>query len=59
MAGLFGKPKMPAIEPPKPMPDADDPQITQARRRRVAKETQQSGVRSTLLSTGGRETLGG
>lgn len=59
MANLFSGPKMPKVEKPKPMPDEDDEQITRARRRRVAKETQSSGTQSTLLSSGGRETLGG
>lgn len=39
------------------MPDED--QTEKARKRRIAKETSTQGVRSTLLTAGGRETLGG
>lgn len=55
--GLFSTPKMPAIEAPTPLPD--EAQITAARRKRVATETKSSGAQSTILSAGGRETLGG
>lgn len=57
MTGLLSKPKMPTVEPPTPLPDEE--QTTKARRRRLSKETQSGGVRSTLLTAGGRETLGG
>lgn len=57
MSGLFSKTKMPEVEDPTPLPD--EQQTTKARRRRVAKETSRSGVESTILSSGGRETLGG
>lgn len=57
MSGLFKTPKMPAIEPPTPLPD--EAQTTAARRKRVATETKSSGSQSTILSAGGRETLGG
>lgn len=57
MSGLFSKPKMPAIEPPTPLPD--EQQTATARRRGVAKESKKSGFASTILSAGGRETLGG
>lgn len=56
MSGLFSKPKMPAIEPPTPLPD--EQQTTAARRRGVAREAKQSGFASTILSSGGKETLG-
>lgn len=55
--GLFSAPKMPKIEDPTPLPDAE--QTDAARRRGVARETKQKGFASTLLSAGGRETLGG
>ena len=55
MSSLFAKPKMPEIEPPTPMPD--EQQTTAARRRRVAQETNK-GAGQTILSAGGRETLG-
>lgn len=57
MAKLLGI-KPPKLPPPKPMPDMDDPQIQDARRRRVAKEVRRSGSQSTILSDGGKETLG-
>ncbi len=57
MSGLFSKPKMPKIEDPTPLPDEE--QSTAARRRGVAKESKKSGFASTILSAGGRETLGG
>lgn len=56
MTGLFKKPEMPKVEPPTPMPD--EKELTVARRRRVAKETS-GGAGQTILSAGGRETLGG
>lgn len=57
MSGLFSKPKMPAVEPPTPLPDED--QQDKARRRRIAKEKNQGGVASTILSgVGQKETLG-
>lgn len=56
MANMFKSPKMPAIEPPTPMPD--EKQTTDARRRRVATEAAGKGAASTILSAGGRETLG-
>ena len=55
MASLFSK-KTPAIEPPAPLPDEEA--TGAARKRRIAKETKTSGVGSTILSSGGRETLG-
>lgn len=59
MSGLFAPKaqKMPAIEPPTPMPDATTTEA--ARRRRIAMETAGQGYQSTILSVGGRETLGG
>ena len=57
MAGLFGKPRMPKVEDPVPMPD--EAQTTAARRRLVAKETAGTGVGATILSgTSTKETLG-
>lgn len=56
MAQLFKSLKMPKIEPPTPLPDVK--QITDSRRRRVAKEGSGATVASTILSSGGRETLG-
>lgn len=47
---------MPEIQPPTPMPD--EQMTTAARRRRLATETSKSGVQSTILSAGSRETLG-
>lgn len=57
MSKLFKTPALPAVEPPAPLPD--EQQTEQARRRRIATETKSSGVQSTLLTAGGRETLGG
>jgi len=48
---------MPEVAKPTPMPD--ETQTTAARRKRVATETKSSGAQSTILSAGGRETLGG
>lgn len=60
MGGLFRSrtPKLPKIEPAKPIPVPDDEQIQASRRRLIAKEQRGSGVQSTILSSGGRETLG-
>ncbi len=56
MTTLFKSPKMPAIEPPTPLPDQK--QVTDSRRRRLAAETGGNSVGQTILSTGGREKLG-
>jgi len=56
MSGLFSKPKMPAIEPPTPLPD--DKQLTSARKRAIAKESKSQGSQSNYLTGAGRETLG-
>lgn len=54
--GLFKTPKLPEIKPPTPLPD--EKELTAARRRRIAKERGSSGSLSTVLSGGGKETLG-
>ncbi len=56
MGGLFRKPKPPA--PPKPVPMPDEEEAERARMRRLNELRQQSGLQSTLLSEGNRETLG-
>ena len=56
MGGLFSKPKMPEVQAPTPLPDED--QQKQARRRTIAQETSGEGKQATILSSGGRETLG-
>jgi len=58
MSSLFSTPSMPTIEPATAIPDADSQQTAKARRRALAKETKASGVGATVLSDGGRETLG-
>lgn len=55
MAGLLS-PKTPKIEDPAPMPD--DEGLQKARRRGIARERAKGGRESTLLTAGGRETLG-
>lgn len=55
MGGLF-KPKVPKVEDPTPLPD--EVQQASARRRGVAEATNAKGFQSTILSTGGKETLG-
>lgn len=57
MTNLFKTPEPPKIDPPAELPDEQD--LAKARRRRVAREKNTSGVESTILSDGGRETLGG
>lgn len=56
MGGLFGK--TPKVETPAPAPTPDDKEVDEARRRRIALAQQQSGIRSSVLSSGKRETLG-
>jgi hypothetical protein len=56
MSGLFSKPKMPEVKPPTPMPDPENQ--NDAARRTMARETNRGGRRSTILSSGQRETLG-
>lgn len=57
MSAIFGKTKIPEPEDPTPLPDEE--QATKARRRMLAKEAGSTGAKSTILSSGGRETLGG
>lgn len=59
MAGLFGGPKLKKPDPVKAQPDPNDPRIMAAKRRRVALAQQASGIRSSVLTRGGKETLGG
>lgn len=54
--GLFGRPKMPAREPPAPMPDPAN--RDRAANREIAQQVARSGRRSTILTGGQRETLG-
>lgn len=56
MSSLFSKPKMPEIPPPTPMPD--EAVLRRIGRRTAADERQRGGRQSTLLTSGGRETLG-
>lgn len=51
-------PKAPKVEKPKVMPTADDATIQDQRRRRSAMARQQSGIASSVLTAGSRETLG-
>jgi len=41
------------------MPTADDEEIRRKKRRRIAEEKNRSGVDSTILTAGSRETMGG
>lgn len=56
MGGLFKKPKVPP--PPKPVPMPDEDEARQAASRRLNELRARSGLQSTLLSEGNRETLG-
>jgi len=56
MSGLFKTPAAPEIKPAVPLPNQEE--LKKARRRTIASESKSSGQTSTLLSTGGRETLG-
>lgn len=58
MGGLFS-PKTPKLPDPTPVPDTEDPALVAARRRRLAASAASQGAGSTILSDGGRETLGG
>ena len=58
MADIFKTPKLPAVKKPAPMPDPDDPTAAAARRKQIARGSKSSGYTSTLLTSGGRETLG-
>jgi hypothetical protein len=56
MGGLTKKPKVP--KPPKPVPMPDEDEARQAAARRLNELRARSGLQSTLLSEGNRETLG-
>lgn len=59
MAQMFKTPKTPTIEAPTQMPTEDDEEIRRKKRRRIAEEKNRSGVDSTILTAGSRETMGG
>ena len=56
MSKVFSTPKMPEPKPAAPLPSETD--ARKARSRRTSRAAQAGGKESTLLSTGGRETLG-
>lgn len=56
MGGLINRPKPP--KPPKPTPLPDEDEAKQAAARRLNELRARSGLESTLLSEGNRETLG-
>lgn len=53
---LFSTPKLPDPAPATPLPNEEG--IRDAERRRLAEQRRRGGERSTLLTGGGRETLG-
>lgn len=55
-ASAMKSPKMPDVPKAAPMPQQD--QLDAARRRTVQAQRSRSGVQSTILSGGGRETIG-
>lgn len=55
MGSLFGS----APKPQKPTPLPDEQQLTAAKRRRLVQEQSGQSVQDTILSSGGREKLGG
>jgi hypothetical protein len=48
----FGKPSTPAAKPEVPVPQPDDPETYEARKRTAARAAEQKGSASTLLSQG-------
>lgn len=58
MTSLVKKPKLPEIKDPDPLPMADDKMGGMFRKLQLFKSSQRSGNQSTILSGGGRETLG-
>jgi hypothetical protein len=44
------KPKLPAPEPVRPMPDLEDPEAKEAKRKQIADRQAASGRNSTILS---------
>lgn len=54
--GALRKPKVP--KPPKPIPMPDEDEARNAAARRLNELRVRSGMESTLLSEGNRETLG-
>ena len=56
MTKMFKTPAMPEVKAAAPLPSETD--AKKAMTRKVATESKSGGSGSTLLSTGGRETLG-
>jgi hypothetical protein len=56
MGSLFKTPAAPEIKAAAPAPQESE--LAKARKRKMQSETQTGGTSSTLLSSGGRETLG-
>jgi len=56
MGSLFKTPPAPTVKAPAPM--AQESQLKKAARRKMESESASGGKSSTLLSSGGRETLG-
>jgi len=56
MSKMFSTPAIPTPEAPAPVPVEAD--AKKARQRAASGKSRASGQESTLLSTGGRETLG-
>lgn len=50
MAALFRPPKKPAVQPPAPMPDINDPAVREAGRRQQQDALASSGRGSTILT---------
>ena len=56
MGSLFKTPAAPEIKAAAPAPQESE--LAKARKRKMQSETETGGTSSTLLSSGGRETLG-
>lgn len=69
MQGLFGGPKLPAVQPPPPIPTPADPAVEQARKKALIVQQTERGRSSTRLTSATgvtgqgsntlRQTLGG
>lgn len=51
MSGIFKKPAPQPVQQPAPMPDPDNPQVQEAKRKKALEDMGRAGRASTILTT--------